>query len=100
MAEKFPYLYLLLLEGRPSVELPNKKVNQCDHYIVGAFDGTDATSLSWFEWHSPLHKSPFFLIHFFSLVFRVPKLDLKKERVKKLDNKKKKARAGALPFFG
>ena len=44
-----------------------KRVNQCDHDIVGACDRTDATSLSWFGWHSPLQKSPLFLIHFFSL---------------------------------
>ena len=47
-----------------------KRVNQCDHDVVGACDGTDATSLSWFGWHSPLQKSPLFL------VFREPKLYL------------------------
>ena len=40
----------------------HKRVNQCDHDIVGACEGTDATSLSWFGWHSPLQKSPFFSI--------------------------------------
>ena len=53
-----------------------KRVNQCDHDIVGACDGTDATSLSWFGWHSPLQKSPLFLIHFF---IREPKLDFTKK---------------------
>lgn len=43
MEEKFRYFYLLSLEGRPSVELPNKY--ESDHDIVGARDGTDATYL-------------------------------------------------------
>lgn len=51
-----------------------KRVNQCDHDVVGACDGTDATSLSWFGWHSPLQKSPPFFFLF--LVFREPKLYL------------------------
>ena len=42
-----------------------KRVNQCDHDIVGACDGADATSLSWFGWYSPLQKSPLFFIHIF-----------------------------------
>lgn len=61
MAEKFPYFYLLLLEGRPSVELPKKGI-KCDHdpeLVEGACDGTDATSLISHGWHSPLQKSPF-----------------------------------------
>ncbi|XLT65719.1 hypothetical protein HN873_022158, partial [Arachis hypogaea] len=41
MAEKFPYLYLFLLEGRPSVELPKNK--RCLRWA-------DANSLSWFGW--------------------------------------------------
>ena len=72
MAEKFPYLYLFLLEGDRPLNYQRKRVNLCDHDIVGACDGTDATSLSWFGWHSPLHKSPFFWFIFW--VFREPKL--------------------------
>ena len=52
-----------------------KRVNQCDHDIVGACDGTDATFLSWFGWHSPLQKSPPLFFLSISLVFREPKLD-------------------------
>jgi hypothetical protein len=45
MEEKFRYFYLFSLEGRPSVELPNKWYDESDHDIVGARDGTDATYL-------------------------------------------------------
>ncbi|CAL5196812.1 unnamed protein product [Lathyrus oleraceus] len=47
-----------------------KRVNQCDHDIVGACDGADVTSLSWFGWYRPFQKSPLF-DPFLSLVFRV-----------------------------
>lgn len=60
-------------ETRPSERrTKDKGVNQCDHDIVGACDGTDATSLSWFGWHSPLRKSPLFWS--ISLVCREPLL--------------------------
>ncbi|KAF4394152.1 hypothetical protein G4B88_000663 [Cannabis sativa] len=39
-------LWLYNPVGRPSVELPEKRVNKCDHDIVGACAGTDATLLS------------------------------------------------------
>ena len=71
MAEKFSYLYLFLLEGRPSVELPKKKgqTNVIMTLLVLAMGRMRLLSVG-LGGIARCRSPPFFLIHFFSLVFR------------------------------
>ena len=76
--------FLPFLVGGATVRWTTKmnRVNKCDHYIVGACDGTDATSLISNGWHSPLQKSTFFSlpqkvseVYFFLLTTEEPGWD-------------------------